>query len=210
MNTIVKVRKPRKLPKFINAPDVAKMLSKFNRNCPTGCRNYAMFVFMYRGGFRVHEVCTFSLPDVNFDTGEVYVQQSKCKKDRYVPLDNDMLMAAKEWLKMRELAGIKSNFFFCTLRGGKLNPRYVREVSYRISEKAGVYIQDGAEQKKVSPHKYRHSYATELVREGVQIRYIQELLGHSSLASTQVYTHVANADLVKTIKARKPMMTPTK
>lgn len=193
-----------KLPKIIDRRSVTKMLKQLNLNCPTGIRNYAIVIMMYRAGLRVQEVCNLTLSDVNFETGLIYVQQSKGKKgkkkDRYVPMDSDIIKTCQDWLAVRP----QSDYFFCTLEGGKLDQRYIREVCYRISKKAGVFIQDGAKQKPVSPHKFRHSFATELVREKeCNIRDIQELLGHSSVSTTQIYTHVVMDELQAKIVKRK-------
>lgn len=195
----------KKLPKIIDKKDVLSILSKINRKCPTGCRNFAILVTLYRAGLRVSEACDLTVPDMNFKTGQIYVQNGKGGKDRYVPMDVDIISACKAWGEMKELGGIKSEYFFCTLGGGRVDPRYLREVCRRLSEKAGVFIQDGKEKKSVSPHKLRHTYATELIREGHPLRYVQELLGHSSPATTQVYTHVTTNDLTKIISGREPM-----
>ena len=189
-----------KLPKIIDQKSVKKMLSQINTSCPTGIRNYAIVIMMYRAGLRVQEVCNLGLSDVNFETGLIYVQQAKGKKDRYVPMDDDIEKSLQAWLIVRP----ESQFIFCTLEGGQLMQRYIREVCYRISEKAGVFIQDGAIKKPVSPHKLRHTFLTEVLREGTaNIREVQELAGHSSLNTTMVYTHVVMDELQGKIKKRK-------
>lgn len=193
-----------KLPKIIDQRSVKKMLAEINNNCPTGIRNYAIVMMMYRAGLRVSEVCKLTPSDMNFETGLIYVQQSKGKKgkkkDRYVPMDNDIVKACQEWLKVRP----ESDYFFCTLAGNIMDQRYIREVCYRISKKAGVYIQDGEKKKLVSPHKLRHTFLTECLREGeFNIREVQELAGHSSVATTQVYTHVVLDELQGKIRKRK-------
>jgi len=155
---------------------------------------------MYRAGLRVSEVCNLTLSDVNFETGLIYVQQGKCGKDRYVPMDNDIMTSLQAWLKIRP----ESEYFFCTLQGGQLDTRYVREVCYRLSTKAGVYIQDGTKKKPVSPHKLRHTMATELLKsKDFNIREIQTLLGHSSINTTMIYTHVVLDELQEKIRKRK-------
>jgi site-specific recombinase XerD len=192
-----------KLPKIIDRDSVKNMLEQINPGCPTGCRNYAIVITMYRAGLRVSEICKVTPSDMNFETGLIYVQQSKGKKgkkkDRYVPMDNDIVKACQAWNEIRP----ESDYFFCTLEGGQLDQRYIREVCYRLSKKAGVYIQDGTEKKPVSPHKLRHTYATELIREGFNIREVQESLGHSSPVTTQVYTHVVMDELQEKIQKRK-------
>ena len=188
-----------KLPKIIDQRSVKKMLACINVNCATGIRNYAIVMMLYRAGLRVQEVCNLTVSDVNFESGLIYVQQAKGKKDRYVPMDDDIVGTAKKWLAIHP----ESNFFFCTLEGGQLDQRYIREVCYRISKKAGVYIQDGAEKKPVSPHKLRHTMATELLKEGFNIREVQEELGHSSISTTMIYTHVVMDELQAKINKRK-------
>jgi site-specific recombinase XerD len=193
-----------KLPKIISGKDVRKLLNQINTNCPTGIRNYAIIMMLYRAGLRVQESCNLMLQDMNFDKGLIYIQQSKGKKgkkkDRYVPMDNDIIKTCKEWLVVRP----GSDYFFCTLEGGQMDQRYIREVCNRISKKAEVYIQDGTEKKPVSPHALRHTFATEVLREGdCNIRDVQELLGHSSVATTQVYTHVVMEELQAKVMKRK-------
>lgn len=189
-----------KLPKIIDQKSVKKMLAQINTKCPTGIRNYAIIIMMYRAGLRVQEVCNLVQQDVNFETGLIYIQQAKGKKDRYVPMDDDIEKSLKAWIADRP----ESNYLFCTLEGGQLMQRYVREVCYRISNKAGVFIQDGTVKKPVSPHKLRHTFLTEVLREGTaNIREVQELAGHSSLNTTMVYTHVVMDELQEKIKKRK-------
>lgn len=189
-----------KLPKIISKNDVQKLLKQININCPTGIRNYAIVMTMYRSGLRVSEICKLMLQDVNFETGLLYVQNGKGDKDRYVPMDNDIIKACQEWLTIRH----ESEYFFSTLEGGILDPRYIREVCYRISKKAGVFIQDGAEKKPVSPHKLRHTFLTECLRSGeFNIREVQELAGHSSVSTTQIYTHVVMEELQAKVMKRK-------
>lgn len=189
-----------KLPKTISETDAVKMLSAINTKCPTGCRNYAILMMMYREGLRVSEVANLTVPDINFEENTIYVQQGKGKKDRIIPLDAEAKTACLEWLKIRP----DSEYFFCTLKGGILDTRYIRDVCYRMSEKAGVFIQDGKEKKLVSPHKLRHSFASDLLKTGdFNIREIQDLLGHSNIQTTMIYTHVAISDLQAKFANRK-------
>jgi site-specific recombinase XerD len=190
-----------KLPKIIDRSSVVKMLSHINTDCPTGCRNHAIIMMIYRAGLRVQEICNLTLSDVNLKRGSIYVQQGKCSKDRYVPMDNDIIKACENWLKVRP----ESERFFCTLEGGILDTRYIREVFYRVSGKAEVYVQDGTDKKPVSPHVLRHTCATEWLREGFNLREVQELLGHSRISTTQIYTHVVQDELQAKIAKRKGM-----
>ena len=193
----------RKLPKFINQNQFVKMLNMINRKCPTGCRNYAILMMMYGAGLRVSEVCNLNELDVNFETGIIYVQEGKGGKDRYVPMTDDVVEAAENWLKVRP----ESDYFFCTLKGGQLDTRYIREMCYRISKKTEVYIQDGKKTRPVNPHALRHSFATEILKSGdFNIRELQELMGHSDISTTQIYTHVVMDDIVEKFKGRRSIV----
>lgn len=202
-----KKRKAKKLPKVIKPEDVNKLFKSISRRGPTGKRNYCMLMFLYGGGLRVSEALNLGLPDVYIqddNTGMIYVQEGKNKKDRYVPMDADMIKAAKAWLSVRP----ESEYFFCTItkgnEGGKISPNYVRDYIGRLCKRTGVWIKDGSRLKRVTPHKFRHTFATELLDEGANIREVQELLGHSSISSTQVYTHVSVKKLAERIRQRKP------
>lgn len=193
----------RKLPKFITQSQFKKMLNQINTKCATGCRNYAMLMMMYGAGLRVSEVCNLTLADVNFETRILYIQDGKGGKDRYVPMADDVAESARAWLKFRPE---NTEYFFCTIKGGQLDTRYIREMCYRISEKAGVYIQDGKKKKKVNPHALRHSFATEILKSGdFNIRELQELMGHSDISTTQIYTHVVLEDVVEKFKGRRSL-----
>jgi len=183
-----------KLPKIIDKKDINKLLAKINLNCPTGVRNYAIMMAMCRGGLRVSEVCNLAVQDIDLENGLLYLQQAKGDKDRYTVLDNTAIEAFQKWLVLRP----DSKYFFSTLKGGILNQRYIREVCYTLSKKAGVYIQDGDVQKPVHPHTLRHSFATRALNDvGMNIREVQTMLGHSSLSSTMIYTHVQPKELAE-------------
>jgi site-specific recombinase XerD len=159
-----------KLPKIIDKKDINKMLTKINLDCTTGVRNYALMLSMCRSGLRVSEVCNLTERDVDLENGLLY------------------------WLEIKP----SSEYFFCTLQGGQLNQRYIRELCYRLSRKAGVYIQDGDEQKPVHPHTLRHSFATRALNDlGMNIREVQTMLGHSNLSTTMIYTHIQPKELAE-------------
>ncbi len=147
----------------------------------------------------MQEVCNLMLADVNIETGSIYVQQGKGKKDRYTYMDNETTESVKDWLKARP----ESTFLFCTMKGGQLDQRYIREMCYRISKKAGVYIQDGRKKKPVNPHVFRHTCLTNMLqKEGFSIREVQEIAGHAHLSTTQVYLHVDNQELAAKMRNR--------
>lgn len=190
----------RKLPKFISQSQFKKMLNQINTNCITGCRNYAILLVLYGAGLRNSEVCNLAAADVNFETELLYIQDGKGGKDRYVPMTDDLMDSLRDWGEVRP----DSPFFFSTMKGGQLDTRYIRDLCYRTSEKAEVFIQDGRKKKLVNPHALRHSFATETLKSGdFTIREVQELMGHSDISTTQVYTHVTLEGITEKFKGRK-------
>jgi len=193
-----KKRKPKKLPKAINEEDFAKILRQINPKCLTGCRNIAILESMYKAGLRVQETCDLTPADVNLETGMIYVQSGKGEKDRYLPMGACLIESLSKWDSIRPQ---QAERFFCTCQGRPLSQRYIREMLGRKSKEAGVFIQDGKKQKPVNPHALRHSCATNLLNKGMNIRKVQELLGHENLTSTMIYTHVSIKELDRDIKA---------
>lgn len=200
----VKHRTPKKLPKVLSRDEVARIFKAINTKCPTGLRNYVSFLLMYRCGLRVSEVTNLSVKDVNFETAQVYVQQGKGSKDRYIGMDEETMEWCKKWLAIRpDSAGTR---FLSTLKGTKLNPRYFNQALWRLGEKAGVYIQNEQELGNMHNHIFRHCYATELLEEGYNLIEVQQLLGHATLGMVMIYAHIRPGELGKKIKSRKSII----
>lgn len=193
---------PRKLPNVLTQEQAEKLLAQPNVRCPTGLRNRVMLELMYRAGLRNSEVRNLALADIRWKERELLVRQGKGKKDRTVPITNSTHDWLQRWKDQRLKLGIRSRkHFFTTLKGGQVAERYLQELVKRLAVKAGI------EPDRVTPHVLRHTYATQLHRNGQSIRAIQELLGHSSVSTTQVYTHVAPEDLraaVETLEEAEP------
>ncbi|MBA1335865.1 MAG: hypothetical protein HPY66_1683 [Firmicutes bacterium] len=189
-------RQPKKLPKIISREDMRKILDIPNVKCITGLRNRVILQILYRGALRVEELCNLSLqdiilppPGVDAQEGYIYVQQGKGAKDRYVVIDAETVAWLRLWMDKR----LPGEYLFNSHRGAKLDQSYVRKLVYMCAEKAGVCLQDGKEKARVHPHTLRACYATERLEEGKNIIYIQEQLGHSSLATTRIYTQIRPA-----------------
>ena len=200
----VKHRKPRKLPKVLTQRQIEALFATFNVKCPTGLRNRVVCEVLYRCGLRISEACNLTPADVDLQEGFIYVQCGKGKKDRYVPLDPETIAWLKRWEAIRPK---ESDWYFCNIRstsyGNQLSPVNIRQVLERKSEQSGVFIQDGKTKTHVTPHKLRHSFATELVEEGFSLPEVQELLGHSSIQTTSIYTHVRPEKLAAKIRERR-------
>lgn len=182
----------KKLPVVMNTQEVQELLKQPNRKCPTGLRNYLIMLVMYRAGLRVSEVISLECRDINWQSGDLKVVDGKGGKDRVIPLEPYVLDALVKW-KEQKPQGKK---FFTTLKGEELNDRYIRKFVERYAEKAGI-------DKDVHPHTLRHTFATELLDQGFTIREVQELLGHSDLSTTMIYTHVNPIAVRDKIKQRK-------
>ena len=191
--------KGRKAPPEPLSPDEARALIKAaSRRAPTGIRNRALMVVLYRGGLRIGEALALKPKDLDIDQGTVRVLRGKRKKSRLVGLDIGALEVVQRWLDRRRILGFKGKHpLFCTLRGDPVNARYVRAMLRRMAERAGI-------EKRVHPHGLRHTHAFELANEGTPLHVIQHQLGHGSLATTDRYIrHLAPRDVIKTMQARE-------
>jgi len=157
-----------------------------DRSSWIGLRDYALILFLYASGTRISECLELSHNDIE---GEwLHIRHAKGDKERIVPL----AVVAQEAIDayLRE-SGFEKEYLWCNYRGGKLS----RISAYKITQK---YLG-------VSPHVLRHSYATALIRGGADLRVVQELLGHASLLTTQIYTHVQKQDLKDTVNVYHPI-----
>lgn len=173
------------------------LLARPNTACPTGLRNRAMLQLLYRAGLRVSECCGLYLRDADLKTGELRIRAEVAKggREAVLPLGPRTIEWLERWKPVRRRYAAGSPLMFVTLRGGQVDRHYVWEMVGRYARKAGI---DGA----VWPHVLRHTFGTELLREGLDIREIQELMRHADIRTTQVYTHVAPERLAARIRAR--------
>jgi site-specific recombinase XerD len=195
------MRKPSPLPKVLSREDAHKLLTSIRTTSRTGLRNRVALQLMYRAGLRVSEVCNLGVRHVDLRNGYVYVQQGKGKKDRYVPIDPETIQLCQQWLCEKPA----SDYFICTLKGGPVSQRYLRAVCYRLSQKAGVFLDVNHRRVPVHPHTLRHCYATERLEDGFDLREVQELLGHSSPNTTAIYTHIRPAKLRRKVQELPPI-----
>ena len=141
----------------------------------------------YAGGLRLGEVVRLKVEDIDSDRNLIHVRQGKRRKDRYTMLSKFALEALQVYARKYQPKG----WLFPGARPGRhLHERSVQKVFQRAHEKAGI-------EKSVSMHSLRHSFATHLLEAGTDLRYIQELLGHQSPKTTQIYTHVTNRDIAR-------------
>ena len=181
-----RVREPRKLPRPLRPSDVSRLITAAFEVSP---RCYTAVMVVAYAGLRVSEVAALQWGDVDFELRHITVM-GKWAKERTVPISARLLRALEKWWANSE--GLGYLFPSSTRPGYHVSRltlwRDVKEAA-RIARAAGV-----------TPHRLRHTFATELTRQGVDIRHVQELLGHESLASTQIYTLVAVRDLEKDVE----------
>lgn len=179
----------KRLPKFIYAQEIDALFDCIDVSTDIGKRDYALLELLYGTGLRVSEACGLELSDIDFYNKNIIVR-GKGNKERYVPLHDNITAALLDYLetsRSRLLAKSKTGdslAVFLNYRGGPLTSRGVRVILNNITSIAAVNI-------KISPHMLRHSFATHLLDNGADLRAVQELLGHTNLATTQIYTHVS-------------------
>ena len=190
------LRTPRALPKGVpSAAQVVKLLHVPNITTPVGVRDRAMFELLYSSGLRVGELCALSVYDLDFDTRTVRIVQGKGRKDRAVPVGR----AALDWcgryfteVRQALLTRRKNNYgksFFLNLHGGMLTGTMLYRIVKRCAKVAGLAAS-------TTTHALRHACATEMLRGGASVRHVQEMLGHASITTTQIYTHLVKSDLL--------------
>ena len=177
---------PKLLPKFLSYTEIQRGLELIDKTTIVGLRDYALVLFLYATGTRVSEALALTRDDID---GEwLHVRHAKGEKERMIPIAKVAIDAINSYLNELKY---EKDYIWQNYQGGKLS----RISAYKITQK---YLG-------VSPHVLRHSYATSLIRGGADLRVVQELLGHSSLLTTQIYTHIQKQDLKETVEVCHPM-----
>ncbi len=189
--TIRAPKKSRPLPRALSVDEIERF---FGRNSTMSKRDAAIFELLYSSGLRVSELTSLRLNDIDLENGWVRVI-GKGRKERYVPVGDRAAAAVREYLEFRRLSltniprGCHTDKLFLNARGGALSSRSVRRILKTHLLNAGLSLD-------ASPHSFRHSFATHMLHGGADLRSIQEMMGHSSLSTTQRYTQVDLAKLM--------------
>ncbi len=185
-------------PEILRPEEVHRLIRAASNRAPTGIRNRALIVVMYRAGLRVSEALSLHPKDLDRSRGTIRVLQGKGGRARTVGLDPEACAVLERWLDVRAQKDLKGRHrIFCTLHGKPLETAYVRGLLPRLAKRAGI-------EKRVHPHALRHSHAAELARERLPVNLIQAQLGHSSLATTSRYlAHIAPEELVDAMQKRE-------
>lgn len=189
---------PKRIPKFLTVDEVFALLDAPISRDVHGCRDKAMLELLYSSGLRVSELVGLNVRDVDFSGRTVRVL-GKGQKERIVPVGAKACEALTQYLEKREdfLQGRAGNQLFVNRQGGRLTARSVERILLKYTRQTGI-------QKMVTPHVLRHTFATHLLGAGADMRGIQELLGHSSLSTTQKYTHVGIEQMMQVYDRAHP------
>lgn len=185
-NPTVQLRGPRqarRLPRYLEETEVEALLSAPQDEDPEGARDRAILEVLYSTGCRVSELVALNEGHLDLRRGVVLLQ-GKGKKERIGMLGRPAIEALQQYLMSKSVRRLDREALFLNRFGSRLTDRSVRRILNRCLARAGIH-------RECSPHTFRHSFATHLLRRGADLRTVQELLGHASLGSTQIYTHVS-------------------
>jgi integrase/recombinase XerD len=180
---VARPKVPRSLPKPLTVDEVAALVAAPGEDGPLALRDRALLETLYGAGLRISELVALDVDDVDLDEGSVRAL-GKGSKERIVPLGRYAVRALEAYLRRArpDLAGPRSRgALFLNRRGGRLTRQGCTNIIKAMARRAGI-------RKRVTPHMLRHSFATHLLEGGADVRVVQELLGHASLATTQIYT----------------------
>jgi integrase/recombinase XerC len=184
-------RKSQKLPHFLSTDEVGKLLAAPQGDEPQEVRDRAILETLYSAGMRVSELVGLNDGDLDFSAGIVRIR-GKGKRERLSPIGSHSVRALRAWLAVRQLSPRAPQ--------GREAPVFVNRFGTRLTTRSVArmlekYLRETGLDQRTSPHTLRHSFATHLLDRGADIRSVQELLGHKSLVTTQIYTHVSTSNL---------------
>ena len=190
----------RKLPDTLSVQEIDKILAAIDHSKPEGMRNRAMLETLYSSGLRVSELIGLKLSNVHFDVGFLRIF-GKGSKERLVPIGREALKFINIYREeVRVHLDVKpgfENILFLNRNGRQLSRQMVFMVTKDLVAKSSI-------QKTISPHTFRHSFATHLIEGGADLRAVQEMLGHESITTTEIYTHLDRDYLRQVIQEYHP------
>ena len=188
------------LPDTLSLEEIEKLISATEENTDLAKRNRCMIEVLYGCGLRVSELTELQISNINFKENYLKIQ-GKGDKVRFVPLADYTADFIKNYINdirsKQKINPKHSDILFLNSRGAQISRQMVFLVIKEIVKKAGI-------QKNISPHTFRHSFATHLLQNGADLRFIQEMLGHSSITTTEIYTHLNTEELHETILKYHP------
>jgi tyrosine recombinase XerC len=190
----------RRLPTFLGREEAASLVEAPDTTNPSGTRDHALLELLYASGLRVSELANLDMEQLDLEAKEIRVW-GKGSKERITLIGDPAARALKAYLECGRPQLVKSDRIdavFLNLKGGRLTVRSIQSIVRKYGANTSV-------DKKVHPHMVRHTFATHLLDGGADLRVVQELLGHASLSSTQIYTHVSKTQAKKVYLAAHPL-----
>ena len=175
----IKMKKPSRIPVVLSVEEVERLLNSF-----TNLKHKAIFTICYSAGLRVGEILSLKVKDIDSDRMQIRIEQGKGQKDRYSILSEKVLTLLRDYVKKYQPV----DYLFEGQGGGQYSALSIQALMRRHKKKCGIT-------KKATPHTLRHSFATHLLDNGTDTRFIQELLGHKHISTTQIYTHLSSRSL---------------
>ena len=194
--TLTGPKKDGTLPGALTREEMTKLIEYNYPQNLKGLRDRAIIEMLYSSGVRVGELVSLKIKDMDFREKTVNVL-GKGKKERLLPVTSQAIESIENYLLKRPGGKEKDSIIFCNLKGGQLTERGVQYIIDTLARNCGIY-------RKVTPHMLRHSFATHFLENGMNLRYLQHLLGHSNLSTTEIYTNLSIEHLEKVYRKAHP------
>ena len=194
---VTSLKTDQKIPTFIKEKDINFLFKNIDvKEDFTGQRDLLILELLYGTGIRISELINIKISDINFAKKEIKVV-GKRNKERIIPMHNNAIYQTKKYLQLAEKEGYKNQYLLITKKGEKIYPMLINRI---VKKHLSTLINS----KKYNPHLLRHTFATHILNKGGDLNSIKDLLGHSSLAATQVYTHNSIEKLKETFNSSHP------
>ena len=184
------------LPGALTREEMAKLIDYNYPQNLKGLRDRAIIEMLYSSGVRVGELVSLKIKDMDFKGKSVNVL-GKGKKERLLPVTSQAIESIENYLLKRPGGKEKDSIIFCNLKGQQLTERGVQYIIDTLARNCGIY-------RRITPHMLRHSFATHFLENGMNLRYLQHLLGHSNLSTTEIYTNLSIEHLEKVYRKAHP------
>lgn len=183
----------RKIPEFLTAEEQEQLISVFNVRYFNSFRNRTMIKLFLASGLRLSEMINLRWRDINLMTGQLKVVEGKGAKDRILWISDSVVEELRIWKENQSEKLGSCDYVFTTSNKNKLDSRNIRRMVSEYSKKAGIT-------KNVSPHTFRHTFASDLLRATKNLRLVQKALGHEDLSTTMIYTHIVDSEFEDALK----------
>ncbi len=194
--TLTGPKKDGVLPGALTREEMARLIEYNYPQNLKGLRDRAIIEMLYSSGVRVGELISLKIKDMDFK-GKTVSVLGKGKKERLLPVTSQAIDSIENYLMKRPTGKEKDSIIFCNLKGEPLTERGVQYIIDTLAKNCGIY-------RKITPHMLRHSFATHFLENGMNLRYLQSLLGHSNLSTTEIYTHLSIEELTKVYRKAHP------